>query len=340
MRATLLLATLLLGAPVLPGEPSHDPASEVNTAGPGPGLAEIGERLLELSEPLLHCASRDKFFAALDMAVLRLDVREFALAGSGEAGRLAAGEADEQLLDAAVRQVEAIVSPRWRAELRAGLAEARGLHAYAEHPTIIRGLASLSDESIPTIHEIIGAPEKSLTLRHALLRYLRGLLCAGAVAAAAVEGEDLPDWLAALLIPQWRDTLQHLNTLLQTGELRESRPDVRFEPSLISDLMLRFQCHDGEQIAQCLQTDPLLAALLTEVHTRVLQYFPADAIDAITLAPSGASEEPEEPALLVAIHTSQDVGEAEAALAQFDHEWWLERSLRSTTRVVVDIRLT
>jgi hypothetical protein len=337
MRATLLLATLLFGAPVLPDDQQQDPASEANTS--GPGLAEIVDRLLELSEPLLRCASREEFFAALDLAVLRLDFTELALAG-GEARHFAPGDADEQLRVAAVRQVEAIVSPTWRAELRAGLAEARAAHAYAEHPAIVHGYASLTDESIPTIHQIIGDPTRPLTLRRALLQYVRGLLCAGALAATAVEGEALPDWLAELLIPQWRDTLQQLESFVQTGALREFAADARLEPSPAADLMLRFQCRDGEQVAGCLQADPPLAALLVELHTRALRYFPTDAIHAFTLGSSWAGDEAEEPALIVAIHTSQDLAEAEAALARLDHEWWLERSLQSTTRVVVDIRFT
>lgn len=336
MRATLLLTTLLFGAP-LPDEQPPDPSSEVRPA--KPGLAEITTRLVELSAPLLRCATRDEFFTTLDSAVLRLDLSALALATLTHSTHGDPAVDLEHLRAEAARQVEAIVGPAWRAELRAGLAQASRANTYADHPAIVGGLETLAEEDAPEIHEIFGDMHLPLGERRTLLRYFHGLLCAGALAAAAGRGEHLPDRLAALIIPLWRDTLRQVESVVQTGALRQLA-EVHQDTSPLAELMLRFQCRDGEPIDACLRADPTLAALLIELHAQVMQHFPADALAAVKLTPTWSADEAEEPGLLVAIHTSQDLEEAEASLARLDHAWWLERSLQAATRVVVDVRFS
>lgn len=331
MHAALLLAMVLFGAPTLPGGQHADPAGE---AGHEPGLAGVVARVVALSEPLLRAPDRTAFLAALDLAALELDLSSLAL----QAWR--AGDFDdggpERRRSEALAELEAAVGPAWRGELRDGVALAASLGArLGEHPEVTAALRALAGEDAPTVHEVLGDPARPEPERRRLLQYLHGLVCAGALTAAAERGQRLPDWLAGLTIARWRGSLAQADALLRAGSVGE--PASALEASPLAELLLRFQCQDGPRIAGLVRRDPAVVASLLAVRERVALCFPE--VERVVLRPTWDPEGAEDPALMVRVHTSQSVAEAEAALARFD-DWWLERSLQAATRVVVDVRLS
>ncbi len=340
MRAALLWTSLLFGAPLSAATDVVDPAGEADPE--HVGLAEIAVRILDLSAPLLAAPDRDAFFTALDLALLQLDLSSIAretlhTADSRELERTFEAHRAEVILE-----FEATVSPAWRAELRAGITRAATLtQDLVTQPEFLQGLHMLTNEEAPTIQQLLGDRSRSLEQRRAVLQYFRGLLCAGALAAAADEGVCIRDELTQLIIPMWHESLQQLEAAMQTGSFPEptARPTPHSSP--LTALLLQFECRGGERLAMYLQSDPSLAPLLHELATQIPRYFAADDLEHLTLAPTWALDaDTEEPGLLVAIVTSQDITAAEASLERFDREWWLGRSLQTATRVVVDIRFT
>ncbi len=340
MRAALLWTTLLFGAPLPAGAAPADPAGEVDAE--YLDLAEIAARVIRLGAPLLDTTNRDAFFDALDTAVLKLDFSSLALETLHETTlREIRRNLDTERAEALL-EFEATVGPSWRSELRAGVARASVLtEQLVEHPSFVQGLHALTHEEAPTVQQILGDPTRPLEQRQAFLRYLRGFLCAGALAAAAEDGICMSDQLAELIIPRWRDSLEQLETVVRTGSFDPPDPDASLDLSPIAELMLRFQCRDGERLARQLQADASLASLLLDLREQVPRFFPEAELGCVTLgSASNPDGEAEEPALIVALHTSQTVPDAELSLDRFDRGWWLDRSLQAATRVVVDVRFS
>ena len=340
MRAALLWTTLLFGAPLPASAEQRDPASETD---PGYSrLAEIAARVIDLAIPLLDAATREDFLATLDLAVLRLDFPSLLPGNFADTDLQEISGSMEQRRAEALLEFEAAVGPSWRAELRDGLARASALtQRFLAHSDFVEGLHALTDEGAPTIQQILGDPDRPLGERQAVLQYFRGCLCAGALAAAAARDLCIDDHLAAQIVPTWLDSLEQLAAAVTTGSFQPLADDASLELSPIGALLLHFQCDHGEGLAARLAADPSLAALLMEISGKARNFFPEPALQQMTLRAAWSPEAgAEDPAILVAIHTSQEVADAEASLERFDRHWWLERSLQASTRVVVDIRLT
>ena len=337
MRAALLLTTLLLGVPVLPDSAHADPAGEASAT-----ASDLGERAAKVSElgaEVLRCTDQAGLTLALDRAIFSLDTASLAPGGVAIAVlQSTSSDGLARLRAEALADLEVAVSPVWRDAVRDVTARMWALFERGLlHPTFARATEEFTTDNIPDLRGLLADLQRPLALRTAVLTYIRGLLAACAFAAACERGEPVPDPLAALLVPQWRDSLRQLETLLATGAFAESVTEPASTP--LSAVMLGFHCHEPGRLAALLESDASLAPLLGELSAQISASFPQSSVAQVALTPTNnADDDTEPPALLAAIYTGQEVADATASLERLDRDWWLDRSLRTSTRIIVDIR--
>lgn len=340
MRAALLLISLLFGGP-MPDTAQADPAAESGSSHEYTELAELGARVIDLVAPALQCTTRGDLLAALDAGVLGIEYSPLALEYVQTRHLQAAIDSGQHLRDAALTELAALVGPAWRAELRQLVDRTAALIQRAiHHPTFVsHSVQLLTDDDSPQLQTLLSDPERPLTERQAALQYFRGFLCIAALGAAIDQEQPIPDQLTAWLLPLWSDSLRQFQHILERRGFAELGAEFASTP--LAELMLRFQCCDGERLLALLHTDPSLPALLLELHERISTYFPDQTREHIVLRPSwSADTEDEDPALMVAIYTTQEVADAEASLERLDSDGWLDRSQTSSTPVIVDVRFT
>jgi len=340
MRAALLLISLLFGVP-MPNTAHADPAAESGSFQEYTELAELGARVIDLAAPALRCTTRGELLAALDAGILGIEYSAQALQSVQDGHLQAVIDSGQHLHDAALTELAAIVGPAWRTELCQLVDRTASLIQRAiRHPTLVsHGVELLSDDDSPQVQTLLSDPERPLTQRQAALQYSRGFLCIAALGAAVNQGQPIPDQLTAWLLPLWSDSLRQFQHILEQGSFAEL--DADFASTPVAELMLRFQCHDGERLLALLHADPTLPSLLLELHERISTHFPDQTREHIVLRPTwSADTEDEDPALVVAIYTAQEVADAEASLERLDIDGWLDRSETSSTRVIVDVRFT
>ena len=339
MRAALLLISLLFGVP-MPDMAQADPAAESGAVQEYAELAEFGARVIDLAAPALRCTTRDELLAALDAGLLGIEYPPQVLEYMQGRHLQAAIDSGPQLSDTSLKEFVALVESAWRAELRQLVDRTASLFQRAiAHPTLLnQGVQLLSDDS-SQVQTLLSDPENPLTQRQAVLQYFRGLLCIAVLGAAMDQEQHIPDRLTAWLLQLWNDSLQQVQHVLEQGGIAEL--DADFVSTPLAELMLRFQCCDGERLLALLQADPSLPSLLLELHERISTHFSKGTCEHIALRPTwSADTADEDAALLVAIYTTQEVADAEASLESLDSDGWLDRSQTSSTRIIVDVRFT
>lgn len=97
-----------------------------------------------------------------------------------------------------------------------------------------------------------------------------------------------------------------------------------------------FGDRESGEVWQFIENHPFLTDLLLEVPEKVIQFFPDASLSLkVIIEPESPSEEDD--MLGIAIASEMDAEESVDRLEQFDYDWWLEASMRSHDKLLIDV---
>lgn len=100
--------------------------------------------------------------------------------------------------------------------------------------------------------------------------------------------------------------------------------------------LYNFCDRDSRQVWQFIQKHSFLTDLLLEVPEKIIQFFPDASLSLkMIIDPESSSEDDD--LLAVAIASDMDAEESVDRLEQFDDDWWLQASVRSHKKLLIDL---